>query len=76
MSGRDIIDEDLAQVASLCQPAASAKSSAGLTIGELVGLTDDCRTPLVIFPGQPEPLRLQDGASSIYTVITSGAGSR
>lgn len=36
-----------------CTPNATGPTLVGVLVGELVGLGDDGRTPMVIFPGQP-----------------------
>jgi hypothetical protein len=33
-------------------PSAASETFAGIVVGELVAMTDDARTPLVLFPGQ------------------------
>ena len=67
MSGRDVIEADKVQVADvesgtdLLRPLMEASfakapqpiSQAGIVIGELIGITDEGRTPLVCYPGQP-----------------------
>lgn len=67
MSGRDVIEAEKAQVADvesgtdLLRPlmeASSAKAlqptpQAGIVIGELIGMTNEGRTPLVRYPEQP-----------------------
>lgn len=49
MSGRDPI----AEMAEAAQGALPPATAAGVTIGELIGMADDGRTPLVLYPGQP-----------------------
>lgn len=67
MSGRDVIEVEKTQVAEvesgsdLLRPlmeTSSAKapqpiSQAGIVIGELIGMTNEGRTPLICYPGQP-----------------------
>ena len=51
MSGRDrIVEEAGAETGPWLGAAAPI---AGIVIGELAGITNDGRTPLVLFPGQP-----------------------
>ena len=66
MSGRDLIENDAAAVveekagADLLRPMMEAPparppdaaSPGGVVIGELIGMTDEGRTPLVLFSGQ------------------------
>ncbi len=67
MSGRDIIEAEEARAADeesgsellrLLKEAGSAKApqtaqQVGVVIGELIGMTNEGRTPLVLYPGQP-----------------------
>ena len=67
MSGRDVIEAEKVQVVDvelgtdLLRPlmeASSAKapqpiSQTGIVMGELIGMTNEGRTPLVHYPGQP-----------------------
>lgn len=55
MSGRDVTQEQLLGRGSTSSPAASPAGTAlpGVVTGELLAITDEGRTPLVIYPGQP-----------------------
>ena len=67
MSGRDVIEAEEARAVEeesggellrLLKEAGSAKApqtahQTGVLIGELVGITNEGRTPLVLYPGQP-----------------------
>ena len=67
MSGRDVIEaqearaveeESGGELLRLLKEAGSAKApqtaqQVGVVIGELIGMTNEGRTPLVLYPGQP-----------------------
>lgn len=67
MSGRDVIEAEEARAADeesgsellrLLKEAGSVKApqtaqQVGVVIGELIGMTNEGRTPLVLYPGQP-----------------------
>ena len=59
MSGRDVIQEQLLATdpAPSADPAAAGAgmpgAPTGVVTGELLAITEDGRTPLVIYPGQP-----------------------
>jgi hypothetical protein len=54
-AGRDEteIDPLLALVSGRAATTTFATSTGGIVVGELIGMTDDGRTPLVVYPGQP-----------------------
>lgn len=67
MSGRDpiqdsqLLQQEASEGADLLQPLLASTSSsnevtqpiAGVLIGELIAITNDGRTPLILYPGQP-----------------------
>ncbi|SFG09582.1 hypothetical protein SAMN05518865_108104 [Duganella sp. CF458] len=52
MSGRDVIAGELMARESGASGAHALRPQAGVVIGELIGMADDGRTPLVLYPGQ------------------------
>lgn len=54
MSGRDVIEERLrqSQAPGAVHPAAAGRALPGVITGELIGITDEGRTPIVLYPGQ------------------------
>lgn len=55
MSGRDVIEGKMLEVEEATQPDAPPTTNAvpAVVVGELIAITEDGRTPLVLFPGQP-----------------------
>lgn len=53
---RPLIEKEFTQVSRTVPPA---NEQAGVIIGELIGMADEGRIPLICYPGQPGPAALQ-----------------